>query len=740
MRPSTLIDIAIALLVIAAFVPCSALASTGPSQTESSGTLIISSNPPEADVWMDGVPQGEAPITVTVSSENYAAPHIIEVRHPGYQVWRKTYVFSPSSGNEISIAASLIPLAPTGFLVITSEPIGAVVWIDGDIAGVTPLPEVQIGQGSHIVELDYPGYQAFSTSAEANPVNPVTLHAVLREIQTPGQIVVSSSPSGAEIVIDGKFYGFSPRTIGGLAPGNHSLNLLRSGFGPYSADVTVPAGGSASVEARLLKTTTPGSGSIDIMSLPPGGDIYLDGSYKGFSYSEISTGFPLVREGYHSVLIHQTGYLDYERTVQVREGDVVSISAMFEKFVRPPENGTIFLTSDPSGAHAYIDGAFIGISPLSIDEIPAGLHTMLLKMPGYKDWTSTFTSTGGWVFEIAADLDPATETGSIEVTSSPPGSYITVDANEGRYTPCTFGNLPVGMHRVEVSSPGYQPLTVSANVNPGQTTPVNAVLKRAGRPGLLSVDSVPQSADVYVDGKFEGMTPIEVGGLAPDTSNLTLVYPEFLPYSTDVTVRPGETTTVNATLSPGTIPGTGSVSIGSLPSGGRIFIDGTYRGFIPPFESIDLVGLPGGTHDLLVRLDGYLDYRDAVEIAEGRDSSVSIWFYEAPDPIANGTVMVISRPAGGYAYLDGQFMGMSPVPLYHIPAGEHELVVKLAGYEDWSDIINVPAGRTSETMIDFIPVTNSPVTSGGSARPAPLSFIGAGIALIVVLFVIKRKL
>lgn len=67
---------------------------------------------------------------------------------------------------------------------------------------------------------------------------------------------------------------------------------------------------------------------------------------------------------------------------------------------------------------------------------------------------------------------------------------------------------------------------------------------------------------------------------------------------------------------------------------------------------------------------------------------------DAEEENASGTdggVNVSSNPAGGDVLVDGDFVGDCPAALKLLP-GKHSIVVKLAGYKDWTREITVQSG------------------------------------------------
>ena len=64
--------------------------------------------------------------------------------------------------------------------------------------------------------------------------------------------VIRSSPSSADITIDGKFVGSTPATFR-LAIGDHTLLIEKPGFKKWQRTLTILGGPDANVEANLEK-------------------------------------------------------------------------------------------------------------------------------------------------------------------------------------------------------------------------------------------------------------------------------------------------------------------------------------------------------------------------------------------------------------------------------------------------------------------------------------------------------
>jgi len=76
-----------------------------------------------------------------------------------------------------------------------------------------------------------------------------------------GTITFASSPSGAQIYLDGQFRGSTPSTVTGIEPGNHTLEFRYPGYESWSTVMKVSSGQN-NVFAALLST------SVSITPIP----------------------------------------------------------------------------------------------------------------------------------------------------------------------------------------------------------------------------------------------------------------------------------------------------------------------------------------------------------------------------------------------------------------------------------------------------------------------------------------
>ncbi len=130
------------------------------------------------------------------------------------------------------------------------------------------------------------------------------------------------------------------------------------------------------------------------------------------------------------------------------------------------------------------------MTPATLANVPAGSHSVRLTLAGYQDWTDTVRVSAGQTTTVSANLQATPEpTGSISVTSTPPGAAIWLDnLDQERLTPAVLEDVPVGPHTLHLVLVGYAPLEDTVEVVPGQQTDVSYQLANSPPQAAVAVD------------------------------------------------------------------------------------------------------------------------------------------------------------------------------------------------------------------------------------------------------------
>jgi serine/threonine protein kinase len=118
-----------------------------------------------------------------------------------------------------------------GLLVVTSEPPGAEVTLDGTKVGATPVvvEDVWLSR-SHELVLEAPRAKPYHRTLEPEPGRPYQrVHAIMENAM--GALRIESEPSGAEVRFDDRTVGTTPLTVGAVKMDErHRVDLSLAGY------------------------------------------------------------------------------------------------------------------------------------------------------------------------------------------------------------------------------------------------------------------------------------------------------------------------------------------------------------------------------------------------------------------------------------------------------------------------------------------------------------------------------
>jgi hypothetical protein len=379
-----------------------------------------------------------------------------------------------------------------------------------------------------------------------------------------GWIQIQCNINGASVSFNGEYKGAisgGSLTVPVYTTGTPytAFSVSKSGYTTYDGALSMPAEGQtntfyATLNPIATPTTVPPVryGSIAIESLPTGADVYFDGNYRGRAPLTITDVWP----GTYTIAAEMTGYRTYTTTTSVSSDMRSSVHCTLT-----PMNtaGALYILSTPSDASVNLDGLYKGRTPITLSNLAAGTHILQLDYSGYYDWKSTVDVPQGGTKTISATLNPmpSSSTGWIYVSSSPGGASVSLDGSSVGQTPVSgslkLNAIAVSDHTVALELAGYQPYSTRTSVSSNTVTEVSAVLIPAGTSsgkGVMSVSSDPTGANIFVDNKFIGISPLTAGDITAGNHLVTFKMDGYQEYSTSALVTAGTTSSVSAALLP----------------------------------------------------------------------------------------------------------------------------------------------------------------------------------------------
>ncbi|MDZ7800183.1 MAG: PEGA domain-containing protein [Trueperaceae bacterium] len=208
----------------------------------------------------------------------------------------------------------------------------------------------------------------------------------------------------------------------------------------------------------------------------------------------------------------------------------------------------------------------------------------------------------------------------LAIDSDPQGATVYLDGSRQGTTPLRIESRP-GRRTIRIEADGYRTFESTVRLSPGDSRRIDAQLERVRRTGQLRFESTPSGADVFVDGSYQGTTPI--GATTFDTGNVEVRFERdgYQGVTHRVTVEQGSTRTVRAELRPlrGTLRVSGNVG------GAQVFLDGRSMGTLASGSGLlEMTNLEPGSYQLTVVAAGYDTVVRIVEIDPGSTRSVSV--------------------------------------------------------------------------------------------------------------------
>ena len=281
-------------------------------------------------------------------------------------------------------------------------------------------------------------------------------------VPSTGVVRFRSTPSGAAIYLDGAYIGVTPKTLT-VDAGTHVVTYIKSGYEPWSKTFTVYAGSSVTISATLRRVVT--HGQVTFSSIPSGASLYVDGSYRGKTPKTLT-----LTQGYHTYRMTLTGYEPREGSFSLSAGEVKHISVNLV-----PLRASVTFTSNPDGASVYLDEAYIGNTPITVDVSP-GTHSYRMEMANYLPVSGSFSISYGETKRIHEDLTPIPVKGKINITSDPPGAMVFINGVLIGITPVDAYEVDPGYYEVVIIKAGYKVSVKGVSVSAGETEVVNVVL------------------------------------------------------------------------------------------------------------------------------------------------------------------------------------------------------------------------------------------------------------------------
>jgi formylglycine-generating enzyme required for sulfatase activity len=322
-----------------------------------------------------------------------------------------------------------------------------------------------------------------------------------------------------------------------------------------------------------------------------------------------------------------------------------------------PDNATISV----SGLSFHIGDNFL---------LLPGQHQVNAEADGYYSLSTTIEVTAARTQESELALDPLP--GKLKTSSVLDGIEVFIDGEAAGTAPGLIEDIPRGAHIVEFRKYRYFPLRLEMDIEGlGRTQSVEVELQPAW--GQMQISSVPEGAEVFVDGQPVGITPLMAEVLETGTL-LAVTKKGHKTWERQVSIKAGSMETF-PTIE--LVVADGTVDVSTSPAGAHVTVDGKFRGTTP----VSLELSPLTEHRVELFLEGYRKTVRTVQTEAESHSSLALDLV----PLI-GRIQLSVAPPGAEVLVDGRSYGIGGQTL-ELNARGHDLTVRKEGYETRSQEI-----------------------------------------------------
>ena len=206
-----------------------------------------------------------------------------------------------------------------------------------------------------------------------------------------GTLRVSTDKGSATVYLGTEEVGDSPLSQQ-VNVGTYTIRVLKDGFEPYVRKIHIRSNQTTSVTAKLFK----GKGSVEFLVEPSGAVLKLNKSKETF---KTPVRLKDLKDGTYAYTLSADGHETEKGRFEFRTGKNVLITAELQSSA-----GLVSVISRPRGATVLLDGREVGTTPLALEDVEAGEHSVQIMKRGYASVFRRFDTSDGSKGEVEARL------------------------------------------------------------------------------------------------------------------------------------------------------------------------------------------------------------------------------------------------------------------------------------------------------------------------------------------------
>ena len=219
-----------------------------------SGTIDVMSEPAGAEVTVNGIVRGTAPLKVTDVPKGRA---VVKFHLDGFEDEVRELAIRAGDVQTLPVMLKGLP----GTLHLVSVPDGARFYVNGEARGKGPLSIPGLTPGSYEVRVELEGYGTATKTVTIE--NGSSAREEFRLSNVMGRLEVCSCPPGAQVFVDGRLRGVTRSkdenaefsdifTVEDLLEGEHTLVLKKDGYSDKTSHPKIQSSKTAKYHRQRL--------------------------------------------------------------------------------------------------------------------------------------------------------------------------------------------------------------------------------------------------------------------------------------------------------------------------------------------------------------------------------------------------------------------------------------------------------------------------------------------------------
>ncbi|MCF7815288.1 MAG: PEGA domain-containing protein [Candidatus Cloacimonetes bacterium] len=294
---------------------------------------------------------------------------------------------------------------------------------------------------------------------------------------------------------------------------------------------------------------------------------------------------------------NKTGFArkNYEIPVNLKENTVYSMTLMGKGYGAEEVDNVVDLTFNINVEGVYItrDNQAPIKTPSTIAQfsISRGTHNFKFEKEGYKTVEQEVVLQDNDLIEITMEEGSSnvrfSSPGIVIIQSDPEGADVELNGQKVGSTSGSYqGNHYAGEYTLTLRKELYHTTSKTFSLEAGQTLDIPTI-KLKPKFGYWQVTSNPTNADVYLDEKLIGKTPLSKEKIPSGDHIFRITYNKYKTHQETFVINDGDEPTFNVELK----PNFAGLEIDSAPEqGATVFIDGEDVGTTPYLDEMRVAG------------------------------------------------------------------------------------------------------------------------------------------------------